>query len=122
MSEQPQSLDSDTMDELTSEIADQQSDQHLEKAEQSQQQPLTYDEADHLTKSISWELKAMADNYETVMPLIRQAIDRKAYEALGYTSFGAYAVERFGNSLSRLGIDLRRAVVLELTEDGLSTR
>ena len=56
------------------------------------------------------------------MPLIRQAIDGRAHEALGYPSIGAYAADRFGDKLTRLGVDIRRDVVKELTAAGMSTR
>jgi transposase-like protein len=85
-------------------------------------QLLTAAEAERLTTRINLKLGIIADNYEAVMPLIRQAIDGKAHEALGYPSIGAYAAGRFGDSLTRLGVDMRRDVVRELTEAGMSTR
>jgi hypothetical protein len=57
-----------------------------------------------------------------VMPLIREAIDGRAYVALGYPSQTAYVSDRFGGALSRLGVDVRREVVRELTDAGMSTR
>lgn len=83
---------------------------------------MTAEEASSITTRITVKLDAIADNYESVMPLIREAITRQAHTALGYRSAGEYAADRFGDALSRLGIDTRRAVVKELTEAGLSTR
>jgi hypothetical protein len=83
---------------------------------------MTAEEASSITTQISVKLDALADNYESVMPLIRDAITRQAHAALGYNSPGAYIAERFGRGLSRLGADMRREVVRELSAAGLSTR
>jgi hypothetical protein len=83
---------------------------------------MTTEEASSITTQISVKLDALADNYESVMPLIRDAITRQAHAALGYASPGAYVADRFGRALARLGADLRRPLVRELTESGLSTR
>src|SRR5688500_20318291 len=80
--------------------------------------PLTEEEAERLTADISHKLGVIADNTEAVMPLIREAIERKAYEALGYPSHGAYVAERFGDTLTRLEVARRRDVVRELTAAG----
>jgi N6-adenosine-specific RNA methylase IME4 len=85
-------------------------------------EPLTKADAERLTLRISLKLGTLADTYEAVMPLIREAIDRKAHEALGYPSVGAYAADRFGDSLTRLGVEMRRDVVGELTAAGMSIR
>jgi len=79
-------------------------------------------DAERLTVRIDLKLGTLADAYESVMPLIRQAIDGRAHEALGYPSIGAYAADRFGDKLTRLGVDIRRDVVKELTAAGMSTR
>ncbi|KNX38063.1 hypothetical protein [Luteipulveratus halotolerans] len=84
--------------------------------------PMNKVEAERITNRISLRLDTIADNYTAVMPLIREAIERQAYAALGYASPGAYVSERFGDTLTRLGAPLRREVVRELTEAGLSTR
>lgn len=85
-------------------------------------QQMTAEEASSVTTQIVVKLDAIADNLQAVMPLIRTAITRQAHVALGYASPGAYVADRFGGALSRLGADLRREVVRELTEAGLSTR
>ena len=85
-------------------------------------EPLSQPEAERLTQRIALKLDAMADTYAGVMPLIREAIERQAYRALGYASVGAYISERFGDSLAKLGMDMRRVVVHELTEAGMSSR
>lgn len=64
----------------------------------------------------------IADNYTAVMPLIREAIDRNVHAVLGYASPGAYVKDRFGDALGKLGVELRREVVKELSRAGLSTR
>lgn len=83
---------------------------------------LSRDEAERLTTRIALKLDAMADTYAGVMPLIREAIERQAYSALGYRSVGEYVADRFGGSLAKLGMEIRREVVRELTEAGMSTR
>lgn len=83
---------------------------------------MTTEEASSVTTQIVVKLDAIADNYQSVMPLIRDAITRRAHAALGYLSPGAYVADRFGSALSRLGAELRRQVVRELSEAGLSTR
>jgi hypothetical protein len=84
--------------------------------------PLGEKEAEELTKRIDRGLTALADAYDTVMPLIREAYDRGAYEALGYESHKAYLKDRFGGSLAKLSPHVRKLVVDELTKQGLSTR
>ena len=64
----------------------------------------------------------MADSWAGALPLIRETIEREVYKALGYASHGAFISERFGDSLSKLGVEMRREVVKELTDAGLSTR
>lgn len=68
------------------------------------------------------KLDAIADNYAAVMPMIREAIERRDDLALGYRSITEYVADRFGGSLQRLGVEVRREVVRELTEAGMSTR
>lgn len=83
---------------------------------------LDREQAERLTTRISLKLDAMADTYVGVMPLIREAIVRQAYVALGYRSVGEYVADRFGGSLGKLGVEIRREVVRELTDAGMSTR
>lgn len=85
-------------------------------------EPLTEAEAERLTTRIALKLDAMADTYVGVMPMIREAIDREAFRALGYRSVGEYVADRFGGSLGKLGMEIRREVVRELTDAGMSTR
>lgn len=79
-------------------------------------------EAESLTQRICAHLDAIADNYTDVMPLIHEAITSRAWAALGYRSPGHYVLDRFGHSLTRVGIEARREVVRELSAAGLSTR
>jgi len=79
-------------------------------------------DAERLTSRIQIKLNNLADTYEAVLPLIKEAYEGEAYKALGYKSHGAYVQDRFGQSLNRLGVSMRRIVVKELTEEGMSTR
>lgn len=83
---------------------------------------ITIEGAERLSQRISIRLDAIADNYVAVMPLIREAINRNAHAVLGYASPGAYVKDRFGDALAKLGAELRREVVRELSSAGLSTR
>jgi hypothetical protein len=83
---------------------------------------LTLDGAERLSARISARLDGIADNYVAVMPLIREALNRNAHAVLGYVSPGAYIKDRFGDALGKLGIELRREVVRELSNAGMSTR
>ncbi len=78
--------------------------------------------AERRAERISLRLDTIADNYAAVMPMIRDAIEKRDDLALGYRSPGEYVADRFGGSLQRLGMEVRRAVVGELTAAGLSTR
>lgn len=78
--------------------------------------------AERRAERIRLRLDAIADNYTAVMPLIREAIENRDDLALGYRSPGDYVADRFGAALTNLGVDVRRVVVKELTEAGLSTR
>jgi len=82
----------------------------------------TVDGAERHSQRISIRLDALADNYVAVMPLIREAINRNAHAVLGYASPGAFIKDRFGDALGKLGVELRREVVRELSTAGLSTR
>lgn len=78
--------------------------------------------AERRAERISLRLDAIADNYRAVLPMIREAIEKRDDLALGYRSPGDYVSDRFGQALAGLGIEVRRAVVGELTAAGLSTR
>jgi hypothetical protein len=78
--------------------------------------------AERRAERIILRLDTIADNYAAVMPMIREAIEKRDDIALGYRSPGDYVSDRFGGALQRLGVDVRRAVVGELTAAGLSTR
>ena len=83
---------------------------------------MTVDGAERLSERISDRLDTIAENYVKVMPLIREAINRNVHAILGYASPGAYVKDRFGDALGKLGVELRREVVRELSNAGLSTR
>lgn len=78
--------------------------------------------AERRAERITLRLDAIADNYVAVMPMIREAIEKRDDLALGYRSPGEYVADRFGGALQRLGVDVRREVVRELTAAGMSTR
>lgn len=78
--------------------------------------------AERRAERITLRLDSIAENYRMVLPMIREAIEKRDDMALGYRSPGDYVSDRFGRSLAGLGMDVRRAVVGELTEAGLSTR
>lgn len=78
--------------------------------------------AERRAERIRLRLDSIADNYAAVMPMIREAIEKRDDLALGYRSVGEYVADRFGGALTRLGVEVRREVVRELTEAGLSTR
>lgn len=78
--------------------------------------------AERRAERIRLRLDAIADNYSTVMPMIREAIEKRDDQALGYRSVSEYVADRFGGALQRLGVDTRREVVKELTAAGMSTR
>lgn len=88
----------------------------------SVQAGITRDEAERLSSRIGLRLEAMADSWTGALPLIREAIEREAFRPLGYVSHGAYVSDRFGDALARLGVEMRREVVKELTDAGLSVR
>lgn len=79
-------------------------------------------EAERITARIADKLDGIADNIEQVMPLIREALTRKAWEPLGYTGATAYVSERFAGAFQRLPAAVRRPIVAELSSAGMSTR
>lgn len=85
-------------------------------------QPMSAEEASSITTQIAVKLDTIADNYQAVMPLIREALTRQAHLALGYAAPGAYVADRFGRALERMATGPRRAFVAELTNAGMSTR
>ncbi|MCT1459909.1 hypothetical protein M3G03_10235 [Aestuariimicrobium sp. p3-SID1156] len=83
---------------------------------------MTAVEAERITSRIADKIDAIADNLEQVMPLIREALTRGAWSALGYDSPTAYVSDRFKGALSRLPREIRRPVAAELCAAGMSTR
>lgn len=53
-------------------------------------------EAKRLTRRISWRLDGLAGPIAALMPMLREATDRKAYEALGYTNVAEYVEDQLG--------------------------
>lgn len=85
-------------------------------------EPMGRVEAERITTRIADKLDSVADSYEQVMPLIREALTRQAHQALGYRSVTEYVSERFKRSLDRLPREVRVPVVHELSSAGMSTR
>lgn len=83
---------------------------------------ITVADAERLSNRIGLKLDSMADTWLGALPLIRESIERNVFQVLGYASHGAYVSDRFGDSLAKLGVDMRREVVRELSDAGLSTR
>ena len=83
---------------------------------------MTQVEAERITSRIADKLDSIADDYEQVVPLIGEALTRNAWKPLGYASPTDYVSERFSGSLKRLPLEVRRTVVKELSEAGMSTR
>lgn len=78
--------------------------------------------AERRAERIRLRLDSIADSYTAVMPMIREAIEKRDDVALGYRSVSEYVSDRFGGALTRLGVEVRREVVRELTEAGMSSR
>lgn len=74
----------------------------------------TADEARELTDRIR-------HHFDSAAPLIAEAYQGRIWLALGYNDWHEYLVGEFGGPL-RLGRDERKAAVLELRQEGLSTR
>ena len=84
--------------------------------------PIDTSAAERRALKIGLRLDTIADNYEAVMPMIREALEEGDHATLGYRSPGDYLRDRFGKALSRMPIVVRREFVGELTDAGLSTR
>jgi len=76
--------------------------------------PLTCDEARALTDI----LKA---KFDEIAPLILRAYLGQAFKALGYSTWEQYCNGELGGGIT-LPLDARRAVVAELTREGMTTR
>ncbi|GAA2007821.1 helix-turn-helix domain-containing protein [Nocardioides kribbensis] len=83
---------------------------------------LDVESAEERASFICSDLDMAAESFETAMGRMREAIEKRDDLTLGYRSPGDYLSDRFGGRLARLGVDLRREVVRELTQAGLSTR
>lgn len=83
---------------------------------------MTRVEAERITSRIADKLDSIADNLEQVLPLIGEALTRKAWEALEYDSPTDYVSDRFATALTRLPRDIRKPIVMELSAAGMSTR
>lgn len=83
---------------------------------------LDREEAELRSRLIGSALEAAADQFENAMDNLRTAVRERDDIALGYRSPADYISDRFGGRLARLGVDLRREVVREMTEMGMSVR
>lgn len=83
---------------------------------------VTTADAERLTTRIQLRLGTIADNVESVMPLIEQAKNGNVHEVLGYRSWTEYVSDRFGGTLARIGKAERVPIVELLSGQGMSTR
>lgn len=79
-------------------------------------------EAEVITEQIVGRLDQVSENIEAVQSLMRDALVRNAHLALGYDSPGAYMRDRFDGALANLSAAMRREIVHELSDAGMSTR
>jgi hypothetical protein len=84
--------------------------------------PMTQDEAERISQRIALRLDTIADNTEAVCELIEKASQGEAWRALGYESWPAYVVGRFGDALARVRRAERLPLTQALAETGMSTR
>lgn len=83
---------------------------------------MTEREAEVITEQIVGRLDQVSENIEAVQSLMRDALHRRAHLALGYDSPTAYMRDRFEGALVNLSVALRREIVHELSDAGMSTR
>ena len=83
---------------------------------------MTETEARDITRRINSDLDGIASHYESVMPLIREALTRQAWAALGYNGPSDYIAAEFDGSMRGLPREVRQVVVAELSAAGMSTR
>jgi hypothetical protein len=83
---------------------------------------LTFEKAVEVTEAISDALGSMADIYDAALPFIRLSFTGRAWKTLNHRSPAEYVAKYFGDQLSRLGVDMRRDVVRELTAARISAR
>ena len=62
--------------------------------------------AERLTLRISLKLDTMAEAHESVISLIREAVETEAWRTFGYNGVSAWALDRFNGALTRLGIEM----------------
>ncbi|NYI78705.1 hypothetical protein [Nocardioides panzhihuensis] len=79
-------------------------------------------EAEKVTLSIQYTLKAVASSWSKAVDLMEQAEAGGAWKALGYASWTAYWSAEFGDILRGISRDDRRPVVAKMRELGMSTR
>lgn len=65
---------------------------------------------------------AVAENLAKVRELVHEAKESNDHLALGYDSWTAYIADLFGDEPLRLAREVRRELVAELAEQGMSTR
>jgi len=83
---------------------------------------LTEPEAARLTTKIQLRLGMIADSIDAVLPMIEEAKNGNAHQALGYSSWTAYVADKFGGVLARLTKSERLPFVELLAGQGMSTR
>jgi len=83
---------------------------------------LTEADAKRLTLQLKLLFGSVADQIDKVKKLIGQAKSGQADVALGYKSWTAYCETEFAGALPRLERQARRELVVNLTEQGMSSR
>ncbi len=80
------------------------------------------DRARRLTERIRRVAQNVAEQVEELRRLVGEAKATEAHVALGYASWTAYLADLFGDEPLRLARDVRKELVAELHNQGMSTR
>lgn len=84
--------------------------------------PMSKVEAESVTMSIRYTLKAVASSWAKAVDLMEKAEAGGAWKVLGHPSWTAYVTAEFGDILKGISRDDRRPVVAKMRELGMSTR
>lgn len=78
--------------------------------------------ARHRAERIRFHATAANDSLVSLQKLVHQARELEDHATLGYPSWTAYVLDLFGDEPLRLARDVRRELVAELADAGMSTR
>lgn len=84
--------------------------------------PIEVGAARRLTERIRLVAMTVGDNITKLKTLVAEAKESEVHVALGYASWTAYLSDVLGETPLMLERDVRRELVMELTEQGMSTR